>query len=68
MNLLLRPLENPNNPTWSIIISLVILLFGVSYYIYTIMKLAFGELEDARTDQPEGRGPGSTDSTSNAQD
>jgi len=51
MNLLLRPLENPNNPTWSIIISLVILLFGVSYYIYTIMKLAFGELEDERPDE-----------------
>ena len=70
MELFLRPLENPNNPTWSIIISLVILLFGVSYYIYTIMKLAFGELEnvDDRADQPEGCGPGSTDSTSDAQD
>jgi len=46
MNLLLRPLENFNDPTWSVIISLMILLFGVSYYIYTIMKLAFEELED----------------------
>ena len=46
MNLLLKPLENFNNPTWSVIISLMILLFGVSYYIYTIMKLAFEELED----------------------
>ena len=51
MNLVLRPLENPNNPTWSIIISLVILLFGVSYYIYTIMKLAFEELDDERSNK-----------------
>ena len=70
MNLFLRPLENPNNPTWSVIISLVILLFGVTYYIYTIMKLAFGELEDVdnRTNQPEGRGSGSNDSTPDTQD
>jgi hypothetical protein len=51
MNLLLKPLENFNNPTWSVIISLMILLFGVSYYIYTIMKLAFEELEDERPDE-----------------
>ena len=46
MNLLLRPLNDVNDVTWSIIISLLILLAGVSYYIYTIMKLAFAELED----------------------
>ena len=46
MNLVLRPLHDVNDVTWSIIISLVILLAGVSYYIYTIMKLAFEELED----------------------
>lgn len=46
MNLLLRPLEDVNDVTWSIIISLVILLVGVTYYIYTIMSLAFKELED----------------------
>jgi len=51
MNLLLKPLENFNNPTWSVIISLMILLFGMSYYIYTIMKLAFEELEDERPDE-----------------
>jgi len=45
MNLFLRPLEDINNPTWSVIISLVILLFGVGYYIYTVMKLAYQELE-----------------------
>ena len=65
MNLILRPLNDVNDVTWSIIISLVILLFGVGYYIYTIMKLAFEELEDDEPDQSEGRRSGSTDSTSN---
>ena len=57
-----------NDITWSIVWTLIILLAGVSYYIYTIMKLAFGELEDVRTDQPEGRGSGSDDSTPDSQD
>ena len=51
MNLILRPLADVNNVTWSIVISLIILLAGVAYYIYTIMKLAFGELENERTDE-----------------
>ena len=34
MNLFLRPLENPNDVTWSIVISLLILLAGTAYYIY----------------------------------
>jgi hypothetical protein len=46
MNLLLRPLDDINGVTWSIIISLLILLSGVAYYIYTIMKLAYAELEE----------------------
>ena len=68
MNLFLRPLVDVNDITWSIVWTLIILLAGVSYYIYTIMKLAFGELEDARTDQSEGRRSGSGDSTSEAPD
>ena len=51
MNLLLRPLNDVNDVTWSIVISLLILLAGVSYYIYTIMKLAFEELEDERPNE-----------------
>ena len=47
MNLFLRPLNDVNDVTWSIIWSMVILLFGVGYYIYTIMKMAYEELEDA---------------------
>ena len=53
MNLLIRPLSDINNPTWSIIISLLILLFGVAYYIYTIMRLAYQELEDGGNDTTE---------------
>ena len=51
MNLFLRPLENPNDVTWSIIVSLLILLAGTAYYIYTIMKLAYEELDDERSDK-----------------
>ena len=51
MNLILRPLNDVNDVTWSIVISLLILLAGVSYYIYTIMKLAFEELEDERPNE-----------------
>ena len=51
MNLLLRPLADVNDVTWSIVISLLILLAGVSYYIYTIMKLVFEELEDERPNE-----------------
>ena len=52
MNLLLRPLNDVNDVTWSIIISILILLAGTAYYIYTSMKLAYGELEeDERSDE-----------------
>ncbi|AOV60250.1 hypothetical protein S820908_100 [Synechococcus phage S-CAM9] len=46
MNLVLRPLTDPNGVTWSIIWCLILLLLGVAYYIYTIMKLAYKELDD----------------------
>ena len=53
MNLLLRPLNDVNDVTWSIVISLIMLLFGTAYYIYTIMSLAFKELKDGSNDTPE---------------
>ena len=53
MNLFLRPLEDVNDVTWSIIWCLIILLAGVAYYIYTILKLAYEELEDGSDDTPE---------------
>ena len=39
MNLILRPLEDVNDVTWSIIISLVILLAGVFYVIVYILGI-----------------------------
>jgi hypothetical protein len=47
MNLFLRPLEDVNDVTWSIIWCLIILLAGVSYYIYTIIALAYEELKES---------------------
>ena len=53
MNLILRPLDDPNGVTWSVIWCLIILLAGVTYYIYTIMRLAYKELEDGSNDTTE---------------
>ncbi len=39
MNLVLRPLENPNDPVWSVIISIIILLIGVFYIIVYILRI-----------------------------
>jgi len=39
MNLILRPLEDVNDVTWSIVISLVILLAGVFYVIVYILGI-----------------------------
>ncbi|AON99772.1 hypothetical protein NJ_05_1013_114 [Synechococcus phage S-RIM2] len=37
MNLLLRPLNDINDPVWSMILSILLLLAGVSYIIYYIL-------------------------------
>ena len=68
MNLFLRPLDNVSDPVWSVIISLIILLFGVTYYIYTLMDMAFEELKDVGPNQSERCEPGSGDSTPETQD
>ena len=53
MNLLLRPLDNPNDPVWSVII-LVIIAVGLSLgYIVYIVGEAFEELENGSTDPAE---------------
>ena len=39
MNLILRPLADVNDVTWSIIWCIVILLVGVSYVIYYILGI-----------------------------
>ena len=67
MNLFLRPLEDVNDITWSIVWCLVILLAGVSYYIVYILSMAFDELNHD-DNQSEGRRSGSTDSTPDTQD
>jgi hypothetical protein len=46
MNLILRPLADVNDVTWSIVWCLVILLAGVIYYIVYIMRMAFDEMKD----------------------
>ena len=46
MNLILRPLADVNDVTWSIVWCLLILLAGVAYYIVYIMRMAFDEMKD----------------------
>ena len=46
MNLILRPLADVNDVTWSNVWCLVILLAGVIYYIVYIMRMAFDEMKD----------------------
>jgi len=51
MELFLRPLADVNDPVWSVIISIIILLMGVGYYIVYIMRMAFNEMKDERPDE-----------------
>jgi membrane protein insertase Oxa1/YidC/SpoIIIJ len=48
MNLVLRPIANVSDPVWSVIISLVILLAGVLYYIVYIISMANTELKSVK--------------------
>lgn len=68
MNLVLRPLNDVNDVTWSIIICLIILLAGVTYYIVYIMRMAFKELENDGSDQHQRRESGPSDSPPDTQD
>ena len=52
MNLLLRPLNDVNDVTWSIVISLVILLAGVFYVIVYILGIDERE-SNGSDDTPE---------------
>ena len=38
--------ENFGSPTWSVIIGLLIFMFGVSYYVVYILRMAFQEMKD----------------------
>ena len=61
MNLLLRPLNDVNDVTWSIIWILIILLAGVFYVIVYILR--YDELNDVGSNQSEGCGSGSNASS-----
>ena len=50
MNLLLRPLEDPNDPVWSVIISIVILLIGVAWVIRYILGIDAREAQEHGSD------------------
>ena len=52
MNLLLRPLNDINDVTWSIVISLIILLAGVFYVIVYILGIDEREAHGSH-DTPE---------------
>ena len=51
MNLLLRPLDDINDPVWSVIFSIVLLLAGVFYIVAYI--LGIDEKKHGSNDTPE---------------
>ncbi len=53
MNLLLRPLDYPSDPVWSVII-LTFLAAALAFgYIVYILRMAFEELENGSNDTTE---------------
>ena len=53
MNLLLRPLDYPSDPVWSVII-LVIIAVGLALgYVIYILRVSFKELKDGGNDTTE---------------
>ena len=63
MNLLLRPLDNMNDPAWSVIFMAFLAVVGALFVIIYILREAFAELDDGRSNQREGRESGPADST-----
>ena len=53
MNLLLRPLDNPDDPVWSVIICVILAVIGALFVIIYILREAFAELENGSHDPPE---------------
>ncbi len=53
MNLLLRPLDNPADPVWSVIIMTILVVAMAVYCIYYILGIAFEELKDGSNDTTE---------------
>jgi len=50
MNLILRPLDIPSDPVWSVIILVITAVVLALGYVIYILRMAFAELEDGRTD------------------
>jgi len=53
MELFLRPLDNPNDPVWSVIIMVILAVAGAFYCIVYILRIAFAELKDGTDDTPK---------------
>lgn len=53
MNLLLRPLDNPNDPVWSVIILVIIAVVMTLTYVVYILRLSFKELKNGSNDTTE---------------
>ena len=53
MNLLLRPLDNANDPVWSVIICVILAVAGALFVVVYILRQAFAELEDGSIDTTE---------------
>ena len=53
MNLLLRPLDNANDPVWSVIICVILAVAGALFVVVYIRRQAFAELENGSTDTTE---------------
>ena len=53
MNLLLRPLDNANDPVWSVIICVILAVAGALFVVIYILRQAFVELEDGSTETTE---------------
>ena len=68
MNLLLRPLDNVNDPVWSVIICVILAVMLALVVVVYILREAFAELDDGRPNQPEGCEPRPADSTPDTQD
>ena len=50
MNLVLRPLDIPGDPVWSVIIMVILAVAGAFYCIVYILREAFAELENGSND------------------
>jgi multisubunit Na+/H+ antiporter MnhC subunit len=50
MNLILRPLDIPGDPVWSVIILTVIAVGLALGYVIYILRIAFAELKDGSND------------------